>query len=286
MKATPRAWFLLLLFLVSCASQKPSHQSEADRKLLADFRSKAEKGNADAQYHLGYSYYFGKGVAKDDVEAVKWWRKAAEQNLPLAQANLGLCYAHGLGMAKDDVKAVMWLRRAAEQKLALAQANLGVCYALGQGVAKDDVEAVMWLRRAAEQKLASAQVNLGMCYAHGRGVAKDEVEAINLFRKAGEAGEVGGFNNLAWILATSENSSIRNGPNAVFFGEKAVAATHSKKPATLDTLAAAYAEAGQFEKAVKTEQEAIALVQTKEEKNAFRTRLKLYEAKVPYRDKD
>src|SRR6267378_927852 len=163
MKATPRAWFLLLLFLVSCASQKPSHQSEADRKLLADFRSKAEKGNADAQYHLGYSYYFGKGVAKDDVEAVKWWRKAAEQNLPLAQANLGLCYAHG------------------------------------------------------------------------RGVAKDEVEAINLFRKAGEAGEVGGFNNLAWILATSENSAIRNGPNAVFFGEKAVAATKRTEPKSLDT---------------------------------------------------
>src|SRR6266478_9952952 len=98
-------------------------------------------------------------------------------------------------------------------------------------------------------------------YSHGRGVAKDEVEAINLFRKAGEAGEVGGFNNLAWILATSENSSIRNGPNAVFFGEKAVAATHRKKPRILDTLAAAYAEASQFEKAVKTEQEAIALVQ-------------------------
>jgi TPR repeat protein len=117
-------------------------------------------------------------------------------------------------------------------------------------------------------------------------VAKDEVEAIDLYRKAGEGGDVGGFNNLAWILATSENSAIRNGPNAVFFGEKAVAATNRKKPTNLDTLAAAYAEASQFEKAVKTEQEAIALLKTKAEKNVFRTRLKLYEAKVPYRDKD
>ena len=214
MKRMPTAWFLLLLFLVSCASQRPAQQSEADRKLLADFRSKAEKGDADAQCHLGDCYYFGKGVAKDDVEAVKW------------------------------------------------------------------------LRRAAEQNLAQAQVNLGMCYAHGRGVAKDEVEAINLFRKAGEGGEVGGFNNLAWILATSENSAIRNGPNSVFFGEKVVAATNRKEPKSLDTLAAAYAEASQFEKAVKTEQEAIALVQTKAEKNGYTTRLKLYEAKLPYREKD
>jgi len=250
MKTMPTAWFLLLFLLVSCASQRPAKQSEADRKLVADLRPKAEKGNADAQCHLGDCYHFGEGVAADDVEAVKWWRKAAEQNLAHAQANLGISYAHG------------------------------------RGVAEDDVEAVKWFRRAAEQNLASAQVNLGFCYSHGRGVAKDEVEAINLFRKAGEAGEVGGFNNLAWILATSENSSIRNGPNAVFFGEKAVAATHSKKPATLDTLAAAYAEAGQFEKAVKTEQKAIALLQTKAEKSVFRTRLKLYEAKVPYRQKD
>jgi TPR repeat protein len=249
MQARPTAWFPLLFFLVSCASQRPAQQSEAVRK-LADLRAKAEKGNADAQCRLGDCYHFGEGVAKDEVEAVKWWRKAAEQNVPHAQANLG-----------DR-------------------------YYFGEGVAKDDVEAVKWWRKATEQNLAHAQVNLGMCYAHGLGVAKDEVEAINLYRKAGEGGEAGGFNNLAWILATSEKSAIRNGSNAVSFGEKAVAATKRKNPTFLDTLAAAYAETSQFEKAVKTEQEAIALVQTKEEANAFRTRLRLYEAKEPYRDKD
>src|SRR6266436_368026 len=125
MKATPTAWFLLLFFLVSCASQRPAQQSEAERKLLADFRSKAEKGDADAQCHLGDCYYFGKGVAKDDVEAVKWWRKAAEQNLALAQANLCISYAAGEGVAKDNVEAVKWLRKAAEQNQAHAQASLG-----------------------------------------------------------------------------------------------------------------------------------------------------------------
>src|SRR6266478_5226477 len=124
MKATPMAWFLLLFFLVSCASQRPAQQSKADGK-LADIRAKAKKGNADAQCHLGDCYYFGKGVAKDDVEAVKWWRKAAEQNLALAQANLGISYAAGEGMAKDNVEAVKWLRKAAEQNQAHAQASLG-----------------------------------------------------------------------------------------------------------------------------------------------------------------
>ena len=70
------------------------------------------------------------------------------------------------------------------------------------------------------------------------------------------------------------------------FAEKAVAATDRKTPRNLGTLAAAYAETGPFEKAVSTQQEAIALLQTEEEKNDYRSRLKLYEAKEPYRAKD
>jgi len=54
----------------------------------------------------------------------------------------------------------------------------------------------------------------------------------------------------------------------------------------LDTLAAAYAEAGQFGKAVITQQEALALLQPDEERNDCRSRLKLYEAKAPYWVKD
>ena len=41
---------------------------------------------------LGLIYAMGRGVAKDQVEAVKWYRKAAEQNHAEAQYNLGVCY--------------------------------------------------------------------------------------------------------------------------------------------------------------------------------------------------
>ena len=94
------------------------------------------------------------------------------------------------------------------------------------------------------------------------------------------------MNALVWTLATSVNSAIRDGSNAVVFAEKAAAARNRKNPAELDTLAAAYAEVGQFEKAVSTEQEAIALLETEAAKNDYRTRLKLFEAKVPYRAKN
>ena len=112
-----------------------------------------------------------------------------------------------------------------------------------------------------------------------------ELAALWAASKAAESGEVKAWNALAWILATSENSAIQAGSNGVVFAEKAVAATDHKNPANLDTLAAAYAEVGQFEKAVSTEQEAIALQQIEAEKNDYTTRLKLFEAHVPYRAK-
>ena len=43
---------------------------------FAEFRAKAEKGDATAQSNLGWMYETGEGVAKDPTEAVKWYRKA------------------------------------------------------------------------------------------------------------------------------------------------------------------------------------------------------------------
>ena len=70
-------------------------------------------------------------------------------------------YDSGRGMAKDEREAVRWFRLAAEQGHAEAQSNLGASYALGQGVPWDEGEAVRWYRLAAEQGAPTAQVNLG-----------------------------------------------------------------------------------------------------------------------------
>ena len=64
---------------------------------------------------MGVCCEYGTGVAKDDREAVKWYRKAAEQNHASAQFNMGNCYAKGLGVAKDYVEAYKWSLLAAAQ---------------------------------------------------------------------------------------------------------------------------------------------------------------------------
>jgi TPR repeat protein len=196
MKANWLKW-LLLLFFLTAVFRLPAQQSEADRKLLAAIRAKAERGDAQSQYDLGTAFDEGSfGVAKDEVEAVKWYRKAAEQHFAAAQFNLGNCYYEGHGVAKDYMEAVRWYRKAAGQNFAGAQSNLGQCYAEGQGVAKDYMEAVRWYRKAADQNLAGAQSNLGFCYAKGQGVAKDYMEAVKWFRKAAEQNDADGQVNL------------------------------------------------------------------------------------------
>src|ERR1035441_3068965 len=94
-----------------------------------EYKASAEQGDAEAQFNLGWCYDDGRGVAKDYVEAVKWYRQAAGQNYIPAQSNLGWCYDNGQGVAKDYVEAVKWYRQAAEQGHAEAQFNLGCCYA-------------------------------------------------------------------------------------------------------------------------------------------------------------
>ncbi len=155
---------------------------------IIELHTQANAGHARAQFELGEAYKLGIGVAKDEVEAVKWFRKAAEQGHAAAQFRLGLAYAFGKGVAEDDFEARKWFQVSAEQGTATQQFNLGYTYENGVGVTIDDPEAVKWYRKAAAQGLAQAQYELGGRYLNGIGVPKDEVEAVAWYRKAAEQG--------------------------------------------------------------------------------------------------
>jgi S1-C subfamily serine protease len=74
----------------------------------------AEKGDADAQYLVGYLYDDGLGVEHDLAEAAHWYRMAAEQQHTHAQFNLAIFYADGLGLPRDPVEAYRWFMLAAD----------------------------------------------------------------------------------------------------------------------------------------------------------------------------
>lgn len=90
------------------------------------------------------------------------------------------------------------------------------------------------------------------------------------------------WNNLAWLLATTPDASLRNGSQAVEFATKACELTSYQKADLLDTLAAAHAEAGQFETAIRRAKEALEKADA-QQKPTIAIRLELYEAGKPFR---
>ncbi|MFQ5674288.1 MAG: tetratricopeptide repeat protein [bacterium] len=91
---------------------------------------------------------------------------------------------------------------------------------------------------------------------------------------------------LAWVLATTRQSSLRDGEEAVQLGIKVCEMTNYLLPGKLDVLAAAYAEQGRFDKAISIGRQAYELAKSNHPDLAkqIQRRLKLYEAKKPYRE--
>jgi len=126
---------------------------------------------AEAQNALGEMYlemYVSKMLSGrggrallENVEAVKWFRKAAEQGYAVAQFNLGLMYFCAWGVERDLTEAMEWVCIAAEQGFDQAQHLLGFMYYEGEGIAKDIVMAYMWLNLAAAQGHENAKENKG-----------------------------------------------------------------------------------------------------------------------------
>jgi protocatechuate 3,4-dioxygenase beta subunit/beta-lactamase regulating signal transducer with metallopeptidase domain len=92
------------------------------------------------------------------------------------------------------------------------------------------------------------------------------------------------YNNVAFLLATSPDDKLRDGKRAVELAEKAKQFNETPSADLLDTLAAAYAESGDFDRAIKTEREAIQQAKQEKRSDSFAESLKLYEAHKPRRD--
>ena len=92
-----RKSFPILVFAILFGLQVLNAQENLLEKVLSQgtpsatdeqidtLKAKAEQGDAEAQFNLGFRYDFGAGVPEDKEEALKWYQMAAEQGLPRAQ---------------------------------------------------------------------------------------------------------------------------------------------------------------------------------------------------------
>lgn len=108
------------------------------------------------------------------------------------------------------------------------------------------------------------------------------------FMETGQVGETMRVaSRLSWLLATSPQSAVRDGVEAVRLAEKLCRETGCQAAEQLDVLAAAYAEAGDFGRAIQAAGQAHRRALSVSQPNLaaeIRSRMKLYQAKRPYRE--
>jgi len=183
---------------------------ESEKAVISEIVSKAESGSVDAQILLAQMYEEGKGVMKDQENALRWYRRAADQGhdgakqilaihdkLRVAESNL-----ERLGVELGELKRqVDDLAAKAESGDVVSQFGLGQCYENGTVVEKNEMLAAKWYRRAAEAGCADACYSLAQLYLSGKGVEKDRLEANCLFRRAATGGNLEAQRMLGLVYA-------------------------------------------------------------------------------------
>ncbi len=114
--------------------------------------------------------------------------------------------------------------------------------------------------------------------------SKQWAEATTAYGQACEANSrhLGALNNLSWVLSTAPDESIRDGKRAVKLAKQAMRLAGERAHFVADTLAAAYAENGEFKPAIKLQQQLIKQAPS-ERRKELRARLELYEQGQPFR---
>ncbi len=266
----------------------------------------------DAHYNLGGAFVRN-GQAD---EAIEEYEKTLElrPNSPDAHNNLGSAllekgrvveaighYQAALQLKGDDPEVEYNLAHAFAKEGQLDQAI--VHYQKALAIRPDHVDA--------QYELAGAFLEKGqvedaiVCYQKVLAIQPDHIRAHtnlgNLLLQKGETAnaiaqyekslaiapqDVAAQTNLAWVLATCPDGSLRNGTRALEMGRSANELSSGKDPFVLHSLAAAYAEIGQFSNAVETAEQALRLSSESGDKGltkALSKEMEFYKARLPYR---
>ncbi len=205
--------------------------------------------DADAQTNLGGAL-LEQGRFDD---AIKYFSKALEKHPDhaLAHNNLGKAL-----LQKGDIDGAI---REYQKTLDLQFDHADSHYNIGQALRrKGQVDAaIAEYRKALELRPDHANAHNNLANAlRQKGQIKEAVQHYEEALKS-QPGSILVQNNLAWLLATSADPTVRNGARAVELAERAARLTGGDDPVILHTLAAAYAENGQFSQAIAAAQEAL-----------------------------
>lgn len=232
-----------------------SVKTQRVEKELEELKSQAENGDAIAQYQyasrlITYQRFkpYLKNIEVQYKSANEWFTKSAEKGLPHAQFEVGRNMIEGKGCEIDVESGLKWIKAAAIGGYSPAQNTI------------------------ARSALSVEENNLDRSLA-----------AIGWLRNSAQSGNYAAKVLLAWELSTSTVEQLRDGKEALALID-ADPENYFDKIRIMETKAAAYAELGNFKKAVKYQKKAKNLAERKDwEIPLISERLGLYDHGQAYR---
>lgn len=116
---------------------------------LPELVLKANANDTSAQFELGSRFNYGREAPKNNVEALRWLRRAAQGGHREAQRLLAVKLYNGYDIPADHEEALLWAQHLAEAGDVPGQMMAGNMYANGEGTPRDLVRAYMWYDVAA-----------------------------------------------------------------------------------------------------------------------------------------
>ncbi len=231
-------------------------------------------------------------LSKGDFDqAIVHFRKALETMPDSAsvRGNLGQALANSgrvLTLKGKFEEAILQFQSALEVMPDSAEVHNGLGVSLVQKGRLD--EAISHFEKAVALKpdYAEPYFNLGDTLFYLEGKAPEALAAWRAVLRI-DPDHLAALRQTAWVLATSPDVSLRDGTQAVAMAERAARLAGGEQPAILDTLAAAYAEAGRFSEAVQIATQLLELAHKQNNRRMVDTleaKLALYRAGTPFRD--
>jgi tetratricopeptide (TPR) repeat protein len=267
--------FVILLILAVCSNIQSRYWK--DSMTLYTHALKVSKNNYKAHFNMAVTL---RDMDRYDEAAVEFQKcLQLKPDSPLAINGLGIIF----GRQGKFAQAGEYFTKALNINPNLEEALINFGYVLTNQGKLDDAAVKFEESLRINPKSALAHHHLGQILAQMGRID----EAVAHFEKTVHLKPdwVEPMNELAWILASSDKAEIRNPEKAVKLAQRVCELTDYKRPEFLDTLAVAYAAAGDFGKAMEITEKALELCQSSDQetlKKELESRRALYKAGKPY----
>lgn len=233
---------LVALFVSACATKEQNKNTEKEdteissqKSLLELTQERADKGDSDAMFLLGYMYSEGIHTEKDSVKSIYWLDKAikldnaeamfykafecknsnanvkemadlCKRGAKLGNANcmqtLALLYGAGLDGNTDKSLYYHWMEEAAKAGNTEAMYSVALFYFIGDGVKQNRATSAEWLKKGSEKFNKKCMLGLAECYLYGDGIAIDKKKGVDFAKKSAALGNQDAFVFVAELFKT------------------------------------------------------------------------------------